>query len=122
VRFKGATEKQEWENVLKNMHDYSEMPTKRPLETKQNNEGKKVGSVYPNVLSTEPAFDDHNIMNSASAAFESIEVPALLEIATRPHRTNVVKWFKEHPRAIVLTADLTSSCEADLLRDTLPNQ
>ena len=30
--------------------------------------------------------------------------------------------MKTHPKSIVITADLTSSCEADLLRDTLPNQ
>lgn len=44
------------------------------------------------------------------------------EMVTRPHRTNLLKWAKSHPKAIILTADLTSSCEADLLRDELPNQ
>jgi len=34
----------------------------------------------------------------------------------------LLEWAKSHPKAIILTADLTSSCEADLLRDELPQQ
>ena len=45
-----------------------------------------------------------------------------VETVTRPHRVHLLEWMKVHPKAIVLTADLTSSCEADLLRDALPNQ
>ena len=43
-------------------------------------------------------------------------------VVTRPHRAHFLEWMINHPKAIVLTADLTSSCEADLIRDELPNQ
>ena len=41
---------------------------------------------------------------------------------TRPHRTNLVDFAARHPEVVVLSADLTSSCEADLLRDQRPEQ
>lgn len=44
------------------------------------------------------------------------------EMVSMPHRRQLVQWARLHPRAIILTADLTSSCEADLLRDELPSQ
>lgn len=41
---------------------------------------------------------------------------------TRPHRTNLVRWAADKPSVLVLSADLTSSCEADLFRDTYPDR
>ncbi len=45
-----------------------------------------------------------------------------MAIATRPHRSNFVRWAKERPEVLVLSADLTSSCEADLFRETYPKR
>jgi transketolase len=45
-----------------------------------------------------------------------------MEIVERPHRTNLVQWAKDKPEVVVLSADLTSSCEADLFRDTYPDR
>lgn len=59
---------------------------------------------------------------SESSVAEVVPTWSTSEMVTRPHRTNLLKWAKSHPKAIVITSDLTSSCEADLLRDELPNQ
>lgn len=45
-----------------------------------------------------------------------------MEILSRVHANNLVKWAKERANVVVLSADLTSSCEADLFRDTYPNR
>lgn len=45
-----------------------------------------------------------------------------LEIVTRPHARNLVEWAKNKPKVIVLSADLTSSCEVDTFRDTYPER
>jgi len=36
-----------------------------------------------------------------------------LELVRRPHRRCLVEWGQNHPEALVLSADLSSSCEAD---------
>lgn len=45
-----------------------------------------------------------------------------MEIVKRPHRTNFPVWAANKPNILVLTADLTSSCEADLFRDQYPDR
>jgi transketolase len=45
-----------------------------------------------------------------------------VEIVKRPHATNLVRWAKDKPNVLVLTADLTSSCEADGFRDAYPER
>lgn len=45
-----------------------------------------------------------------------------MEIVKRPHRTNFPLWAKDKENVIVLSADLTSSCEMDQFRDELPNR
>ncbi len=45
-----------------------------------------------------------------------------LEIVTRPHRTNFVSWARDRPEVLVLSADLTSSCEADGFREVYPER
>lgn len=45
-----------------------------------------------------------------------------MEIATQVHRTNLVKWAKDKPNVVVLSADLTGSVEVDLFRDTYPDR
>jgi transketolase len=44
------------------------------------------------------------------------------EIVTRVHAKNFVKWAADKPNVLVLSADLTSSTEIDLFRDTYPDR
>ncbi len=43
-----------------------------------------------------------------------------MEILTRVHANNLVRWAAQRPEVLVLSADLTSSTEIDLFRDTWP--
>lgn len=45
-----------------------------------------------------------------------------MEILTKVHAKNIVKWAADKPNVVVFSADLTSSCEADLFRDTYPDR
>lgn len=45
-----------------------------------------------------------------------------MEIVKKAHASNLVKWAKNKPNVFVLSADLTSSVEADLFRDTYPDR
>lgn len=45
-----------------------------------------------------------------------------MEILSRVHAKNLVEWAKDRPEALVLSADLTSSTEIDLFRDTYPDR
>lgn len=45
-----------------------------------------------------------------------------LEIVSRPHHGNFVRWAAERPQVLVLAADLTASCEADGFRDRYPER
>jgi transketolase len=40
----------------------------------------------------------------------------------RPHATNLVRWAKHRPEVLVLSADLTSSCEVDDFRSAYPDR
>ena len=40
-----------------------------------------------------------------------------MESVTRPHAARLVSWARDRPRVVVLSADLTSSCEADDFRE-----
>ncbi|NTW67257.1 MAG: transketolase [Nitrospirae bacterium] len=44
------------------------------------------------------------------------------EIVSRVHAKNLVKWAAGKPKVLVLSADLTSSTEIDLFRDTYPDR
>ncbi len=44
------------------------------------------------------------------------------EVLTRVHAKNLVKWAADKPNVLVLSADLTSSTEVDLFRDTYPDR
>lgn len=46
----------------------------------------------------------------------------MIEVVSRPHARNLVRWSKDRPEVIVLSADLTSSCEANDFRDTYPER
>jgi len=45
-----------------------------------------------------------------------------MKLISKVHGHNIVKWASEKPEVIVLSADLTSSCEADLFRDAYPDR
>lgn len=45
-----------------------------------------------------------------------------MESVQRPHRENLIRWAVSRPEVLVLSADLTSSCEADGFRDTYPER
>lgn len=45
-----------------------------------------------------------------------------MEIVKRPHVENFIRWAKDKPRVVVLSADLTNSCEVANWRDTYPDR
>lgn len=45
-----------------------------------------------------------------------------MELVTRPHVENFIRWSKDRPEVLVLTADLTNSCEVGKWRDTYPDR
>ncbi|OPJ64674.1 transketolase family protein [Clostridium oryzae] len=45
-----------------------------------------------------------------------------MEIQSKVHAKNLVKWAKRKSKVVVLSADLTGSSEADLFRDTYPDR
>ena len=45
-----------------------------------------------------------------------------MEFVKRPHANNLIRWAENRPEVLVLSADLTSSCEADVFRDTFPDR
>lgn len=45
-----------------------------------------------------------------------------MEILSRVHAHQLVEWAKDKPEVVVLSADLTSSTEVDLFRDTYPDR
>lgn len=45
-----------------------------------------------------------------------------IETVQRPHGVNLVRWAKDRPEVLVLSADLTASCEADGFRDAYPDR
>lgn len=45
-----------------------------------------------------------------------------MEILSKVHAKNLVEWAKDKDDVLLLSADLTSSCEADLFRDTYPEK
>lgn len=45
-----------------------------------------------------------------------------MEILSKIHASNLVRWAKDRPEVVVLSADLTSSCEADQFREAYPKR
>ena len=45
-----------------------------------------------------------------------------MELVSRVHAKHFVEWAKNRPEVLVLSADLTSSTEIDLFRDTYPHR
>ena len=45
-----------------------------------------------------------------------------MELVSRPHVDNFIAWAAERPEVLVVTADLTNSCEVGRWRDTYPDR
>lgn len=45
-----------------------------------------------------------------------------MQLVSRPHASNLVRWAQNRPQSLVLSADLTASCEADLFRESYPQR
>lgn len=45
-----------------------------------------------------------------------------METVHCPHRANLIRWAKTRPEVLVLSADLTASCEADGFREAYPDR
>lgn len=45
-----------------------------------------------------------------------------MEIVSRPHARHLVAWAKDRPTVLVLSADLTGSCEVDDFREAYPDR
>ncbi|HEY8477225.1 MAG TPA: transketolase C-terminal domain-containing protein [Chloroflexota bacterium] len=45
-----------------------------------------------------------------------------MDVLSRVHARNLVEWAKDRPEVVVLSADLTGSCEVDLFRDAYPDR
>ncbi len=45
-----------------------------------------------------------------------------METVLRPHRQHLVRWAADKPEVLVLSADLTASCEADGFREAYPER
>lgn len=45
-----------------------------------------------------------------------------IEIVSRPHQDSFLAWSKDKPEVVVLSADLTNSCEVGRWRDTYPDR
>lgn len=45
-----------------------------------------------------------------------------MEVLTRVHANNLVEWSKDKPEVLVLSADLTSSCEIDTFKSIYPER
>ncbi len=45
-----------------------------------------------------------------------------MDLCSKVHARNLVRWAADKPRVLVLSADLTSSCEADAFRDAYPDR
>lgn len=46
----------------------------------------------------------------------------MVEIVKRPHVENFINWAADKPKVVVLSADLTNSCEVAKWRDTYPDR
>lgn len=46
----------------------------------------------------------------------------MVELVKRPHVENFIQWAADKPKVVVLSADLTNSCEVGKWRDTYPDR
>ena len=63
----------------------------------------------------------HDPLNHDSLSSSSLN-PSPAKLVIRPHVDNFIQWSKDKPEVVVLTADLTNSCEVGKWRDTYPER
>jgi transketolase len=112
IRFKDSKEKNQFQNVLIEM---------KKSQIEESVAAKMKIRTIENIIAIESVEKVHETSIQHSRG-ELCEVLDDIKIVTRPHRTHLLEWMKSRPKAVVVTADLTSSCEADLIKDTLPKQ
>jgi deoxyxylulose-5-phosphate synthase len=110
IRFKNPAEKLKWENVL------AQMESPRTFHCMNN--ASKASHQNDKPIAAQSKLN----APTSTTRLEQCSVLRDLETVVRPHQRRLLEWMKTNPDAVVLTADLTSSCEADLVRDNLPNQ
>jgi len=111
IRFKDDDEKQQWRDVL------ASMPPPKSSSSSD------IAQIEVPICNVKPATVQGSTSNIPTPKpLQECPVLSNSKTVTRPHRTQLLSWMEKHPKAIVLTADLTSSCEADLVRDKLPGQ
>ncbi len=62
----------------------------------------------------------HSLTPSPSTIHKPQSSP--MQIQAKIHYHNLIRWAADKPRTVVLSADLTSSCEADGFRDAYPDR
>jgi transketolase len=112
VRFRDTAEKMQFERVLVSMTD-------TVFFCRSDN---KIGTTATQELSRVPFVNGKICPRAETPREEFSEVVRKVDVVNRPHREHLLQWMKLHPTSLVVTADLTSSCEADLIRDKLPQQ
>lgn len=105
VRFSSPEEKRQYVRALDELRNQSSRMTRIPLV---------------------PPFSNGDTSSPPSAkegegGFVTQKHPGP-ELVTRVHARNLVRWAADKPKALVLSADLTSSTEIDLFRDTCPDR
>ena len=132
VRFKDEAEKRTWKNILDQMdadmpaRDFAGQEEKKTDDDDDelangNQKKRKADAIQIRVVRMREKASTAAVTKNTSKV-EEVPTTGSSEMVLRPHRTNLLEWARKHSKAIVLTADLTSSCEADLLRDKLPKQ
>jgi len=110
IRFRDTAEKRKFENVLASMYDAVDIG------------GDNMTTATTLDISRKPFAAEKKPLATNTPRGEFSEVATKIDVVNRPHRENLLLWMQRHPTAIVVAADLTSSCEADLIRDKLPKQ
>ena len=89
-------------------------------------EKERYVSAFRELCGGESAFVLKKAQPEDRAKVEPESRPGLAEpgpvVVSRVHAKNLVKWAADKPKVLVLSADLTSSTEIDLFRDTYPDR
>jgi len=112
VRFKDEHEKQQWKDVLASM----------PAPKYSSRADITQEEIQPSFIEKPAVVQDSTSNTPTPTPFQQCQILSNAKTVTRPHRLQLLSWMEKQPKAIVLTADLTSSCEANLVRDKLPSQ
>jgi transketolase len=115
VRFTSPEEKERYRAALK------ELSASEPPLT-LNTERSGARDRWVQAPSSPPGGDDNGEGGMPKKGSPPAKPQTGPEIVTRVHAKNLVKWAADKPKVLVLSADLTSSTEIDLFRDTYPDR